>query len=76
MEEASFEKIGVYIKKKQNTAAQYIAMQPIMNNYKQCVRRPVAWVSRRWWVQEGVDLGDTRDIVVEASDEEENKRGE
>ena len=31
MEEANFEEIGVYIKKKQNTVAQYIVTRPILD---------------------------------------------
>ena len=31
MEEAVFEDIGVYIKKRQNTVAQYIVTQPILD---------------------------------------------
>ena len=48
MEEASFEKIGVYIKKKQNTAAQYIAMQPIMRLCEEVEQKLGVRVSKRW----------------------------
>ena len=49
MEEAGFEEMGVYIIKRQNMDAQYIATRPILNLYKRSVWRPVAWVSQSWW---------------------------
>ena len=77
MEEAIFEDIGVYIQKRQNTVAQYIATRPIMDLCEQSVRRPGAWVYCRWWYQEGINLGGTRyraEAVMEG--EEEKRRGE
>ena len=49
MEETGFEEIGDYILKIQNTVAQYIVTQPILDLCKNKVRRPEAWVSWRWW---------------------------
>ena len=49
MEEAVFEEIGVYIKRRQNTVAQYIATRPILDLCERSVQRPGAWVSWRWW---------------------------
>ena len=68
MEEAVFEDMGVYILKMQNTAAQYIPMQPILDLCKRSVRRPRAWVSQRWWEQEGIDLAGAKDQAVETVD--------
>ena len=64
MEEVGFKEIRVYILKRQNTHAQYIAMQPILNLCKRLVRTLEAWVSRRWWEQEGIDLEGARKPVV------------
>ena len=60
MEEAGFEEIRVYIKTRQNTVAPYIARRPILDLCEQSVRRLGAWVSWRWWEQEGIDLGGER----------------
>ena len=54
MEEAGFEDIGVYILKRQNTVAQYIAIWPIMGLCKRTARKTRAWVARRWWEHEGI----------------------
>ena len=40
MEEEGFKEIGVYILKRQNTVAQYIATRPILDLCKRTVRRP------------------------------------
>ena len=60
-EEAGFEEIGVYITRRQNMVAQYIAIRPILNLCKRYVQRPGTWVSRRWWEQEGIDLEGVRE---------------
>ena len=75
MEEAGFEEIGVYIKKRQNTVAQYILTRPIMDICEQSVRRPGAWVYRRWWEQEKIDLEVEMERATAASDREGGKRG-
>ena len=67
MEEAVFKDIGVYILKRQNTVAKYIATQTILDLCEQSVRRPGAWVSWRWWEQEGIDISGAREWVDEAA---------
>ena len=67
MEEAVFKEIGVYILKIQNTDAKYIATQTILDLCEQSVRRPGAWVSWRWWEQEGIDISGAREWVAEAA---------
>ena len=47
MEEAGFEEIGVYIKRRKNTSSQYIATQTIMDLCERYIWRPGAWVSWR-----------------------------
>ena len=42
--------IGVYIVRRQNTVAQYIATRPIMDLCLTAERKPVMRLSRRWWV--------------------------
>ena len=72
MEEAGFEKIRVYILKRQNRISQYIATQPILYLGEQSVQRPGAWISWRWWEHEGLDLvGEMEQAVAEADGEEE-----
>ena len=56
MVRAGFLSIGKYITRRQNTVAQYIATQPIMDLYEQSARRPGERVSRRWWYQAGIYL--------------------
>ena len=47
MEEAGFEEIGVYVTRRQNTFAQYIMTQPILDLCEKYVRRTGAWVYQR-----------------------------
>ena len=60
MEESGFEEKGDYALKGQNTVAEYIATYSILDLCEEGVRRPGAWVSRRWWEQEGIDLAGAR----------------
>ena len=57
-------------------SAQYIVTQPILDLYEIYVRRLGAWVSRRWWEQEDIDLYRVRDRVAAESDRGEEKCGE
>ena len=56
MSEVGFEGIGTYITRMQNTFAQYIAMQPILDLCEWSIRRPGERVSWRWWEQDGLYL--------------------
>ena len=76
MEEAGFEGIGVYITRRQNTVAQYIETRPILDLCEQSVWRLGAWVSWRWWYQEGIDLEGGSDRAVAALDGQKDKCGE
>ena len=49
MGEAGFEGIGKYITRRQNTVAQYIVTQPIMDLCERSARRMGERVSRWWW---------------------------
>ena len=54
--EAGIEGIRKSVTRRQNTDAQYIATQPILDLCERATRRPGARVSRRWWEQDGIDL--------------------
>ena len=54
--EAGFGGIRKSITRRQNTVAQYIATQPIMDLCEWDTQRLGARVSRRWWEQEVIDL--------------------
>ena len=55
---------------------QYVAMRPILNLYERSLQRPGAWVSWRWWEQEGIELEGSRERASVTSEWEEEKRGE
>ena len=76
MGEMGLEEIGVHIKKRQNTVAQYIATQTIMELCERSFQRPSAWVSWRWWDQDGIELWRARERAAAASDREREKRRE
>ena len=76
MLEAGFKEISVYVIRRQNTVAQYIATQPIVELCERSARRLGAWVSRRWWEQEGMDLERAKDRAAADSDGEEAQRKE
>ena len=40
----------------QNTVAQYISTQPILDLCESSAQRPGAWVSRQWWKHDGLYL--------------------
>ena len=65
MQEAGFEEVEEYVSNMQNTVAQYISTQPIMNLCKETVRMPGMWVAKMWWDQEGLDLVGARTISEE-----------
>ena len=46
---AGFEEIGLYITRRKNTVAQYIAMRPILDLCEQSVWSTGAWVSQVGW---------------------------
>ena len=56
MEEEGFEEIGFYITRRQNMVAHYIVTRQILDLCERSIRRPGAWLSWRWWGQEGIDI--------------------
>ena len=43
-----------YILNRQNMAAQYIDMQPILDLCEEIVQMLVTWVAKIWWGKEGI----------------------
>ena len=68
--------MGSYVLNRQDTVAQYIGTRPIMDLYRDTVRRPGAWVARRWWEQDGMELLGARSTEVEEVDREGGSEGE
>ena len=58
-----------YILNRQNMAAQYIAMRPILDLCKEMVWIPETWVARRWWEQEGMEFAVSRALVLAEEEE-------
>ena len=50
--------------------AQYIATRPILDLCERFLQRPGAWVYRRWWEQEGLDLEGLKERATAESDGE------
>ena len=63
---AGFEGIIKSVTRRQNTVAQYIATQPIMDICEQATRRPGARVSRHWWEKSSIDLEGAKKRAAEA----------
>ena len=49
--------VDMYVLRRQNTVAQYIATCPILELCLAIERRPEARVTRRWWEQAGLNFG-------------------
>ena len=50
------EEVEAYVQGRQNTSAQYIEMQPIIDLCEEELQRPWIRVSKSSWEQEGLDL--------------------
>ena len=50
------EDIGVYIARRYNTVAQYIATRPMMDLCLAAERKTVMCLSRRWWEQPTLNI--------------------
>ena len=73
MVEAGLKGVGTYIMRRQNTVAQYIATQPILDLCEWSAQRLGVRVSRRWWEQYGLYLegAKKREAAAAESDREE-----
>ena len=65
--------IRTSILRRQNTVAQYIATQPIMDLCEQATLWTGAQVSRWWWEQTGIDLKGAREKAAAAAAETETE---
>ena len=68
MKEAGIVRIRASILRRQNTVAQFIATRPILDLYEKAIRRPGAWVPRRWWEQTGIDWKGAREKAKAAAE--------
>ena len=66
MGESGFKGIRKSVTRRQNTSAQYIAMQTIMDLCERATWRPGARVSRWWWYQAVINLEEARKREAEA----------
>ena len=66
MGEAGSKGIRKLVTRMQNTYAQYISTQPILDLYERANRRPGSRVSRWWWEQAGIDLEEAKKRAKEA----------
>ena len=71
MVEAGFKGIITYVTRSQNTVAQYIVQQPILDLCEKSSQRPGVWVSRWWWEKDGLDLELAKKRAAAESDGEE-----
>ena len=72
--EAGFEGINKYFTRRQNTFAQYIATQLIMDLCERSTQRPRVRVSWRWWEKSSLDLeGAKKRAVASAADSDEKE---
>ena len=76
MEEEGFEDMVAYVPKRNNMAAQYIAIRPIMDLCEGAVQRPGSWVAMIWWVHKGLDLAGAREAAAAAANGEGGREGE
>ena len=67
MGESVFEGIRKSVTRSQNTVAQYITMQPILDLCERSTLRTGVRVSRRWWEQAIIDLEWANKRVEEAA---------
>ena len=67
-----------YVRRRQNTVAQYIATRSLLDLCEGSERDPGAWVGMRWWEQAGIDLAGAQEAAAAVAEEEggEEWRGE
>ena len=67
MGEAGFKEIRKSFTRRQNTVAQYIATQPILDLCERATWRPGARVYWLWWEQADIDLEGAKKRAAEAA---------
>ena len=77
-EAAGFLTMEEYIRRIQNTVAQYITTRSLLDLCEGLERDPGERFDMRWWKQEGVDLAGAWEATVAVVEEEggEERRGE
>ena len=60
LEMVVLEEIGVYIARRQNMVAQYIAIRPIMDLCLAAEKNPKMCLYMRWWEQTALDILEIR----------------
>ena len=70
--QAGFETMETYIRKRQNTVAQYIATRSILDLCESTERKQQVWVGMWWWEQMGIDLAGARYTAAAAAEAEED----
>ena len=70
-EEAGFLAMEEYIRRRQNTVAQYIATRSLLDLCEGLERAPGARVGMRWWEQAGLDLAGAREAAATATEGDE-----
>ena len=77
MQEAGFEEVEACVLRRQNTAAQYIVMRPILDLCEETVQILGMWVVKRWWEKEVLDLVGAWEVtaVSEEGVGEEDREG-
>ena len=64
--EAGLYTMETYIWQRQNTAAQYIATQSLLDLCDATERKQGSWVWICWWEQSGIDLAGAREMAASA----------
>ena len=71
-EAAGFLTMEEYVRRRQNTVAQYIATRSLLDLCEGSERDPGTRVGMQWWEQVGIDLsGETEEAAAVAEEEEE-----
>ena len=71
MKEAGFKDTRMSINNRQNTVAQYIATQPLLDLCEGTSHIGGERVSKRWWYQKGIDWEKAKARVAETDSESE-----
>ena len=67
-EEAGFLTMEDYIRRQQNTIAQYIAMRSLLDLCEGSERVPGEQLDMWWWEQVGIDLAGAREAAAETAE--------
>ena len=72
-EEAGFLMMEEYSRRRQNTVAQYIATQSLLDLCESSERSLGGAIRNRWWKQVGIDLAGAREVAEAAADGDEGE---